>query len=283
MKMKEKARANISDTFMNVKNYSTAGLAQPTVSVVMPAYNVKAYLEEAVRSVMNQSFQDWELVVVDDASTDETPNILQALAGEEPRLVVERLAKNCGVGYCRNRALELAKGRFVAFLDSDDRWHPEKLARQLAFMQKKESPFTFTAYEVISATGDWLSLAPPVPEQMNYHQLLGNSLIGCSTVILDREQIGEVRFPEMRTRQDFALWCTLLRDGRTASGLGDVLTQYRLSPSGISKNKWKGARQHWRVYREYLGLGLFKATRHFISYAWNASRKHRRYRAGADS
>jgi teichuronic acid biosynthesis glycosyltransferase TuaG len=266
-----------------VSSGSNLNGTRPTVSVIMPAYNVKAYLEEAVRSVMNQTFRDWELVVVDDASSDDTPNILQTLASQECRLVVERLAKNRGVGYCRNRGLELAKGRFVAFLDSDDRWHPEKLARQHAFMQQKGSAFTFTAYEVISASGDWLSLAPPVPEQMNYHQLLGNSLIGCSTVILDRDKIGEVRFPEMRTRQDFALWCTLLREGRTASGLGDVLTQYRLSPSGISKNKWKGARQHWRVYREYLGLGLFKATRHFISYAWNASRKHRRYRAGAVS
>jgi teichuronic acid biosynthesis glycosyltransferase TuaG len=114
---------------------------------------------------------------------------------------------------------------------------------------------------------------------MSYEELLGNSLIGCSTVVLDLEGLGEVRFPDMRTRQDFALWCTLLRDGRKAAGLPDVLTQYRLSPSGISRNKLKGARQHWRVYREHLGLGLFKATRHFISYAWNASRKHRRYRA----
>ena len=253
----------------------------PTVSVIMPAYNVQAYLEDAIRSVMNQTFQDWELVVVDDTSTDNTPNILQALAKEEPRLVVERLAKNRGVGYCRNRALELAKSRFVAFLDSDDRWHPEKLSHQLAFMQNNGAGFSFTAYEVISATGEWLSLAPPVPPEMNYQHLLGNSLIGCSTVILDRESVGDVRFPDMRTRQDFALWCTILRDGKTAAGLGEVLTQYRLSPSGISKNKWKGARQHWRVYREYLGLGLFSATRHFVSYAWNASRKHRRYRAGS--
>jgi len=193
--------------------------------------------------------------------------------------VVDRLPENRGAGYCRNRGLELASGRFVAFLDSDDRWHPEKLSRQLAFMDRKKTEFSFTGYEVISATGIWLSLAPAVPDEMSYEELLGNSLIGCSTVILDRAGLGEVRFPEMRTRQDFALWCTLLRDGRKAAGLADVLTQYRLSPSGISKNKFKGARQHWRVYREYLGLGLFKATRCFISYAWNASRKHRRYRA----
>jgi teichuronic acid biosynthesis glycosyltransferase TuaG len=255
-----------------------SGVVHPTVSVIMPAYNAKAYLEEAIRSVIDQTFQDWELVVVDDASSDDTPKIVQALASQEPRLVAERLAENRGVGYCRNRGLELAKGRFVAFLDGDDRWHPEKLSRQLAFMRQKKAVFSFTAYEVISATGTWLSLAPPVPDEMTYEKLLGNSLIGCSTVVLDRESLGEVRFPEMRTRQDFALWCTLLRDGRKAAGLADVLTQYRLSPAGISKNKLKGARQHWRVYREHLGLGLFKATRHFISYAWNASRKHRRYR-----
>jgi teichuronic acid biosynthesis glycosyltransferase TuaG len=245
----------------------------------MPAYNAKAYLEEAIRSVIDQTFQDWELVVVDDASSDETSQILQALASQEPRLVIDRLPQNRGVGRSRNRGLELARGRFVAFLDSDDRWHPEKLARQIAFMHDAGSVFSFTGYEVISATGVRLSLAPPVPPQMSYEELLGNSLIGCSTVVLDLEGLGEVRFPDMRTRQDFALWCTLLRDGRKAAGLPDVLTQYRLSPSGISRNKLKGARQHWRVYREHLGLGLFKATRHFISYAWNASRKHRRYRA----
>ncbi len=259
-------------------NTSQNGVGNPAVSVIMPAYNAMAYLQEAISSVVDQTFQDWELVVVDDASSDETPRILQTLASQEPRLVVDRLPRNCGVGYCRNRGLELAKGRFVAFLDSDDRWHPEKLSRQLVFMRQKKVAFSFTAYEVISATGAWLSLAPPVPEEMTYEKLLGNSLIGCSTVVLDREDLGDVRFPEMRTRQDFALWCTLLRDGRKAAGLADVLTQYRLSPSGISKNKLKGARQHWRVYREHLGLGLFKATRHFISYAWNASRKHRRYR-----
>ena len=256
------------------------GAVVPTVSVIMPAYNVKDYLDESVRSVIDQTFQAWELVVVDDASSDETPHILQKFAGEDHRIVVDRLAQNSGVGHCRNRGLELAKGRFVAFLDSDDRWHPEKLSRQLTFMDQKRAEFSFTGYEVISATGAWLSLAPAVPQEMSYEELLGNSLIGCSTVILDRQKVGDVRFPPMRTRQDFALWCTLLRDGRKALGLADVLTQYRLSPSGISKNKLKGARQHWRVYREHLGLGLFKASRCFLSYAWNASRKHRRYRAG---
>ena len=251
---------------------------KPLVSIVMPAFNAEAFLEEAISSIRAQSFQRWELVAVDDASSDRTLEILKSFARRDSRCRYERLTVNQGAAAARNRALEISRGRFIAFLDSDDRWLPGKLERQITFMMESGSGFSFTGFEIISSNGVRLALAPPVPESMSYEDLLRRTLIGCSTVVIDRGLLGDFKFPLMRTRQDLALWLSLLRDGYVANGIPDVLTQYRMSPDGISKNKLKAARQVWRVYREHEKLGLFKAGWCFMSYAWHASVKHSRYR-----
>ena len=250
----------------------------PFVSIIMPAYNASLFIEESIRSVISQTYRFWELVIVDDASQDRTPEILRYWSDLDKRIVIDLLSVNRGAAFARNHGLAIARARYVAFLDSDDHWHPDKLSRQLAFMEQGSFAFTCTGFEVMDAEGKRLNSAPIPHGELSYKDILGNCIIGCSTVILDRHQFSAIQFPDMRSRQDFALWLNLLRDGTKAIGLPEILTRYRLSPNGVSRNKWMAASQMWRVYREHEGFGVFKTFRYFLTYAWNGFWKHSRYR-----
>lgn len=250
----------------------------PVISIIMPTHNSALYIEQSIRSVISQSYQSWELVIVDDASTDRTPELLRYWDKLDGRIVICFLQVNSGPAFARNRGLAIARGRYVAFLDSDDCWHPDKLDRQLAFMDRGSFAFTCTGFEIMDADGNRLGLAPIPHGELGYNDILSNCTIGCSTVMLDRHRLAAIQFPDMRSRQDFALWLNLLRDGTKAIGIPEILTQYRLSPSGVSRNKWRAARQMWKVYREHERFGFFKSFRCFLVYAWNGFLKHSRYR-----
>ena len=252
--------------------------ARPTVSVVMPTYNAAPYVGAAISSVLGQTFGDLELIVVDDASTDGTQSIIEGLAAQDARIVFERSQVNQGAAVRRNQALALANGRFVAFLDGDDVWMADKLERQLAFMRSMDSAFSFTGYKVISAEGDELDRIPSMPARLDYPGLMKNTAIGCSTVILDRSKVGEVRFPDMRSRQDFVLWLTILKAGHEAYGLSEMLAAYRIAPGSISRNKRKAALQVWQVYRDRERLSLPRAAWYFANYAVRGLAKYLRAR-----
>lgn len=239
---------------------------KPTVSVVMPVYNGELFIAESIRSVMQQSFRDWELIVVDDASADASVDLLQAVCAEDERIRPIQLQQNSGAAVARNTAIESARGRYIAFLDDDDLWVPHKLERQLAFMQETGAAFSYSAYERIDEAGQHLTPIG-VPERVSYRDLCKTNYIGCSTAIYDTQVYGVRLMPLIRKRQDYGLWLDLLRDGQEACGLNKVLATYRVRTVSISSNKASVSAYNWHVYRELEQMSPIKAGYYFCQYA----------------
>lgn len=256
--------------------YLSTDDAAPKVSVVMPVYNAAAFLPTTVASVQAQSFADWELIAVDDGSTDASAQLLAEVAAADLRIRVLKTPGNRGAGVARNLAMDIARGRFVAFLDADDLWHPEKLARHLEWLQAHPAGLSYTAYQRQS-TPDAALVAKGVgvPSRVNYRQLLVTNVIGCSTAIIDRAIIGEMRMPDLRLRQDFAFWLAILRQHGPACGLPATLTTYRVHAGQVSGDKARAARATWAMYRHHLRLSVPKAGWLFANYALRGFMRHR--------
>lgn len=246
----------------------------PLVSVITPCHNAGRWLDVAIRSVQGQTFRDWELLVIDDGSRDDSAAIALEHSGEDPRVRLERLAHPRGGAAARNHGLKLAQGRFVAFLDADDLWRPEKLARQLALMEVTGAALSYTAYEKSSEDGVLSGRVFRPPLQVSYKSLLGTNAIGCSTVMLDRNVLGPRFFPDLRRSHDYALWLEILHEGHRAYGMPEPLTIYRVRANSLSANKVRGYLMTWGIYRRREGLGLVASARMMVSYAWHGLRKH---------
>lgn len=249
---------------------------QGLVSIIMPTYNSSEALQESIASILNQTYQEWELIVVDDCSGDGTVEILKEQATRDERIITVFLSENHGSGYARNEGISRARGQYIAFLDSDDLWHQEKLFKQLEFMRQEAYGFTFTAYHVFEVEPTQKRRTVNVPEKINYSQLLKNTIIGCLTVIIDRERVGDFRMPLLRARQDTATWLTILKQQEYAYGLAEPLAYYRVSTDSLSSNKWKMLKKNWHMYREQEGLSLLYASYVFSWYVGNALWKRRR-------
>ncbi|MCV9884745.1 teichuronic acid biosynthesis protein TuaG [Metabacillus halosaccharovorans] len=245
----------------------------PCVSIVTPSYNSSKYIEETVQSVKEQTFTNWEMIIVDDCSKDDTREILNKLSKEDSRIKVILLQTNSGAAVARNTAIEAARGKYIAFLDSDDLWLPQKLEKQLKFMEKNDIIFSFTKYDVMDEDGNNLNKPVSVPESIDYHGLLKNTIIGCLTVMINIEKLGKMKMPEIRTRQDFAFWLSILRKGHKAFGINETLARYRYVSDSISSNKLKAAKRNWQVYRKIEKLGFFYSVWCFINYAYNGVKK----------
>lgn len=225
---------------------------QPLVSVIMPAYNSSDTIKESVNSIINQTYRNLELIIIDDYSDDETYDILENDFNDE-RIVIRRLTQNSGAGIARNEGINIAKGRFIAFCDSDDRWLPEKLTKQISFMTKNDLPLTYSSYFICDAAGEKTHKVQAIPE-LNYATMLKNNYIGCLTVIYDIEKLGRCFFPEYRKRQDWALWLKLLKIVPLAKGVSEPLALYRRSNNSLSSNKVKLIKETFRFYHNYLGM-----------------------------
>lgn len=244
------------------------------VSVITPAHNAERFLETTVRSVQAQTYPHWEMWVVDDVSTDRTAAIAEKLAAADPRVRLLRLGANQGPAGARNAGMDAARGRFVAFLDADDLWLPEKLSRQVAFMERTGSPFTYTGYRMIDEDGRELGRPVQVPESIDYRGLLKNTTIGCLTVMLDRQSLGASRMPALRRHEDLALWYELLKRGLAARGLPEDLALYRVVRGSRSADKVRTAAHMWKVYRKVEKLSLLDSLWCYTHYAFRAARKH---------
>jgi len=245
-----------------------------TVSVITPAFNAARFIRETIASVQAQTYPHWEMVIADDCSEDNTRQIVEQIGSQDSRVRLIRQKRRQGPAIARNAALGEAKGRYVAFLDSDDLWLPTKLERQLAFMQEQDIAFSYTQYRQISETGEKCGSLILCPPSFTYPELLKNASIGCLTVILDRTKTDPLEFVDF-PREDFILWLDLLKRGITAYGLLEDLARYRIVGGSDSRNKWRCAKRIWVVYRKFENLSLPYAFWCFANYAWHGYVKHK--------
>lgn len=250
----------------------------PLVSVITPAYNAERFLAGTIESVQQQTYTNWEMVIVDDQSTDRTLEIAKTYADQDSRIRIYRLEKNSGAAVARNTAMKHAKGRYIAFLDSDDQWFPEKLEKQLRFMQEKDIAFSFTKYIRMDEDGTLRDNVSKAPESVGYTDLMKHCVIGCLTVMIDREKTGDMEMVNIRTRQDYAYWLALTKKGFRAYGLPEVLAKYRIVGNSISRNKLKAAQRQWYVYRQIEKENLLKSMYYFLHYAFRGVKNSLSYR-----
>ena len=254
---------------------SDATHAPPTVSVITPAHDAARFLDETIRSVKAQTFTDWEMIIVDDDSRDETREIAGRWASSDPRIRLVRQSPKQGPGPARNRGLAEARGRYVAFLDSDDLWRSEKLEVQVAFMRETGAVFSFAGYSIIDERGKPSGRPVRAPDRVDYRFLLHNTIIGCLTVMLDRTRLDPLSMPPLRQHEDLSLWYDLLRRGVVAQGIPRDLALYRVVRGSASRNRIRSALHMWTIYRVREQLSLPSALWCYAHYAWNAYWKSR--------
>lgn len=249
-------------------------MTQELVSIVTPAYNASRFLEATVRSAIAQTYRQWEMLVVDDCSIDATAQVLARLAAEDPRVRPIAHERNGGPARARNTALRAARGGLVAFLDSDDLWLPQKLERQVSYLREVAGCFCFTGFRRIDESGERVGRFRPLPRRLAYRDLLKNTAIMTSTVLIDRRVTGDFTMP-VTYYDDFAAWLGILRRGHIAHGLLEDLVRYRVVGRSISRNKGRSALWVWKTYREVERLSLPTAAWCFANYAWRGYLKYR--------
>lgn len=236
------------------------------VSIIMPNYNGAKYLQETLNSVLAQSYTNWELLFVDDCSTDNSLEIVQAIQDERIRILKNE--NNSGAAKSRNYALCEAKGKWIAFLDSDDLWTPEKLEKQIAFMETNAYVFTFTDYALVDKEDKIITVYKPKKDNCSYKDILQHCYIGCSTVMYDKDALGEISMPEKAIkREDFACWLMILKKTEKAYCLHESLMQYRIHKGSVSSNKTKMVKYQWNVYRKVERLSIIKSCYYMLHWA----------------
>ena len=232
------------------------------VSIIMPAYNCMEYIAQSIRSVQNQTYRNWELIVADDNSTDGTVDTVRSIAADDNRIQLLETDINLGPAAARNRAINAARGDYIAFLDSDDIWFPDKLRRQISFMEQTGYDFTYTAYEKINERGDRLGVVISAPKSVNYSSMLyQGDPIGNLTVVYNAEKLGKFYVPDIKKRNDYALWLKIMHDCDRAYGLNEVLASYRVRAGSISSTrKSELLKYYWKLYHDIENLSNVKAS-----------------------
>ena len=233
------------------------------VSIITPSYNSSSFIAETIESILSQTYLNWELLITDDCSTDRSVEIIERYIQRDSRIKLFRLEKNCGAGVCRNRSISEAKGRFIAFCDSDDRWRPEKLEKQLAFMREKDCALSYTSYMTCDESGKISSIVIGKRRE-TYFSMRCDNRIGCLTAVYDTEKVGKVFMTELRKRQDWGLWLTILRRCEVAYGLKEPLAIYRIHSNSISRNKGALMKYNISVYKTVLGYSPMASYLYFF-------------------
>lgn len=245
------------------------------VSIITPVYNCEKFIIQTIKCVQEQTYTNWEMLLVDDCSTDNSKDIIKEFTEKDKRIKYYKLKENKGAGYARNKALKESKGRFVAYLDSDDLWKKEKLEKQVNFMLKNNYAFTCTDYEKIDEFGNSLNKIIKIPKVVYYNLYLRNTIIQTVGVMVDTKMTGKkiLQMPNIRRRQDAATWSKLLKNDFNCYQVPENLSYYRVVKNSLSSNKFKAIKMNWYWYRRIEKLSLLKSVYCFLGYAFNAIKK----------
>lgn len=245
------------------------------VSIVVPVYNAERFVAETIENILQQEYQNWELILVDDCSTDKSAKIINEYTLKDGRIHYFRNKENSGAAVTRNNGIDRANGRYICFIDADDKWKNEKLNKQIKFMQEKDCAFSFTSYEFADSNCIPNGKKVIVPKTITYKQALKNTTIWTSTVMFDMSKLTkeDIYMPNVRRGQDTATWWKVLKKIDVAYGLNEVLSYYRRDSSSLSANKWVALKRTWNLYRNVEGLGFAASVYNFTCYAFNAVKR----------
>lgn len=221
------------------------------VSIITPTYNAEKFIGETLKSVQNQTYQNWEMILVDDASKDETVKIISDFAEKDSRIKLFKLEKNSGNGFARNIALEKAVGKYIAYLDADDLWFLNKLEKQIEFLKENNLHFTFSFYDCIDEEGNSLNRRVEAPINLTYDELFFCNYVGNLTAIYDADYFGKIVIEATQKRQDWRLWLTILKQIQVTKPVPEPLAFYRIRKDSISSSKFKLIKHNFGVYREF--------------------------------
>lgn len=244
------------------------------VSVIIPVYNSEKFLKETLNSALNQTYKNIEIIIINDCSVDNSENIIKSYCSKYKNIIYYKKSKNEGVAVARNLALDIAKGRYVAFLDSDDLWEKEKVEKQITLMKEKEASISYTAIEMIDEHQNKIKNKREVREIIDYNFLLHNTMIATSSVIVDRKKTENFKMPLRRSGQDYATWLMLLHNGNKAYGINEALVKYRIRNNSLSSNKLKSIKQVFEIQVKEEKINIIKAGYNTLLFCINALKKY---------
>ena len=243
------------------------------VSVIIPVYNAEEFIEDTINNIKIQTYKNWELLLVNDCSTDKSVSIIEKYLNDS-RIKLINLSKNSGPANARNLGIENANGRYLCFQDADDIWNNEKIKKQVDFMKEKECAFSFTGYQFVNENLICSGKKVYVPKKLTYKQALKNTTISTITVMFDLKKISKelIKMPDIKN-EDSATWWKILRNGYVAYGLNEILSFYRRSNNTRSSNKFESIKNTWNIYRKQENLNIFMTIFYFINYISNATKR----------
>jgi len=244
------------------------------VSIVTPSYKSEKFIAECIESVLSQTYDNWEMIIMDDCSPDNSNEIIKQYVQKDSRIQLIELKENSGPAVARNKAIELAQGRYIAFLDSDDLWLDEKLQKQLAFMEENDLALTYSSYKLIDEENNDLGVFI-TKEYISYSELLKTNSIGCLSAIYDTDKLGKVFMPLILQKQDYGLWLEILKKIKSTQGMLEPLAVYRIRKKSVSSNKLKAATYLWKVFRDVEKLNMFQSLYYFCFYIYNGLKKYK--------
>jgi len=250
---------------------------KPLISVIMPAYNAEKYIAKSIESVLEQTYVNFELIIVNDASTDNTDAIIDKYCKKDSRITKYLNSKNSGVAYTRNFGIEKANGEWITFLDSDDLWREDKLQKQIDLLikNKMEPILVYTGSSFIDENDNQYKYVMEVPKQIEYKQLLKQNIISCSSVLVKKEAFNNIKMEHDNMHEDFLLWLNILKKYKiNAFGVNEPLLTYRISKNSKSGNKIKAAKMTYMVYK-HIGLNLIQRMYYMFHYITRSLMKYK--------
>ena len=239
------------------------------VSIIVPMYNAEKFIGKTIESVLSQTYENWEMLIMNDVSTDNSLAVVNEYVKKDDRIKVLNTEKNMGVVKGRNHLIDLANGKFIAFLDADDYWHSQKLEKQIQFMKEKNAGISCTEYTRVKENDEKINEVV-IKSEISYTDMLKNNYLGCLTVMYDVEKVGKRYFKELEKNEDYVLWLEIVKDVKTIFGLKENLAYYRVLDNSRSSNKAKTAKVRWEIYRKVEKLPFLNSVYYFLHYAVRA-------------